>query len=56
MLVWVWWKIMEGMVLSYEDADCKAAAAEVLRRHEDGQAEANITSAVRDFLVATGLS
>ena len=56
MLVWVWWKIMEGMVLSYEDADCKAAAAEVLRRHEDGQAEANITSAVRDFLVVTGLA
>ncbi len=44
------------MVLSYEDADCKAAAAEVLRRHEDGQVEANITSAVRDFLVATGLA
>ena len=44
------------MVLSYEDADCKAAAAEVLRRHEAGEVEANITSAVRDFLVVTGLA
>ena len=31
------------------------AAAEVLRRHENNEAEANITSAVRDFLVATRL-
>ena len=44
------------MVLGYENEDCRAAAAEVLRRHEDGQAEANITSAVRDFLVVTGLA
>ena len=32
------------------------AAAEILRRHEDGGAEANITSAVRDFLLLTGLA
>ncbi len=31
------------------------AAAEILRRHENGEPEANITSAVRDFLVITGL-
>ena len=44
------------MVLSYDDTGCEAAAAEVLRRHEGGEVEANITSAVRDFLVATGLA
>ena len=33
-----------------------AAAAEILRRHDRGEAEANITSAVRDFLIATGLA
>lgn len=44
------------MVLSYDDPNCKAAAAEILRRHEEGAAEANITSAVRDFLVVTGLA
>ena len=32
------------------------SAAEILRRHEDGGAEANITSAVRDFLLLTGLA
>ena len=31
------------------------AAAEILRRHDDFQAEANITSAVRDFLTLTKL-
>ena len=31
------------------------AAAEILRRHDAGEPEANITSAVRDFLIATGL-
>ena len=33
-----------------------ASAAEILRRHSDGAAEANITSAVRDFLILTGLA
>ena len=47
---------METMVLSYDDPNCKAAAAEILRRHEEGAAEANITSAVRDFLVTAGLA
>ena len=32
-----------------------ASAAEILRRHDNGEAEANITSAVRDFLILTGL-
>ena len=36
-------------------AECTKAAAEILRRHEMGEAEANITSAVRDFLIRTQL-
>ena len=43
------------MVLNYENEDCRAAAAEILRRHDDFQAEANITSMIREFLVRTGL-
>ena len=31
------------------------AAAEILRRHDKGEPEANITTAVRDFLTVTGL-
>ena len=31
------------------------AAAEILRRHDNGEPEANITTAVRNFLTATGL-
>ena len=38
-----------------DDPDCKKAAAEILRRHNNGEPEANITTAVRDFLTATGL-
>ena len=30
------------------------SAAEILSRHNRGEAEANITSAVRDFLILTG--
>ena len=37
------------------DPDCRNAAAEILRRHNEGQPEANITTAVRDFLTITGL-
>ena len=37
------------------DAKYKAAAAEILRRHDNGEPEANITSAVRGFLTVTGL-
>ena len=41
---------------SPDDPACRAAAAAILQRHESGGAEANITSAVRDFLIATGLA
>ena len=37
------------------DPKCRSAAAEILRRHDNGEPEANITSAVRDFLIVTGL-
>ncbi len=42
--------------LDYNDPACKEAAAEMLRRHDLGEPEANITSAVRDFLIATRLA
>ena len=41
--------------LNPNDPNCKNAAAEILRRHDIGAPEANITTAVRDFLTATGL-
>ncbi len=41
--------------IDYNDPNIRAAAAEVLRRHENNEPEANITTAVRDFLVATRL-
>ena len=37
------------------DPACAEAASEILRRHDAGQLEANITTAVRDFLVRTRL-
>ena len=37
------------------DPKHQKAAAEILRRHNEGQPEANITTAVRDFLTTTGL-
>ena len=37
------------------DARCREAAAELLRRHLNHEHEANITSAVRNFLTITGL-
>ena len=43
------------MVLSYDNPECKAVAAEILRRHGELQTEANITSMIREFLVRTGL-
>ena len=42
--------------LDYNDPACKEAATELLRRHDLGEPEANITSAVRDFLIATRLA
>ncbi len=45
------------MLVQIDDNDprCVEAAAEILRRHDAGEPEANITSAVRNFLTATGL-
>ena len=43
------------MVLSYDNAECREIAAELLRRHGELQTEANITSQIREFLVRTGL-
>ena len=42
--------------IDYDDPRYADAAAEILRRHDDFQAEANITSAVRDFLILTDLA
>ena len=41
--------------LGPDEAACSAAAGELLRRHEWDEPEANITSAVRDFLIAARL-
>ena len=38
------------------DPRYRRAAAEILRRHDNFEPEANITSAVRDFLILTGLA
>ena len=40
----------------YDDPDCTSAAVELLRRHDAQEPEANITTAIRDFLRATGLA
>ena len=40
----------------YDDPGSTAAAVELLRRHDAQEPEANITSAIRDFLTATGLT
>ena len=42
--------------LSPDDPAAHAAAANILRRHNANGAEANITSAIRDFLIATRLA
>lgn len=39
----------------YEDPQYPLLAAAILGRHERGEAEADISSALRDFLIATGL-
>ena len=41
--------------IDYNDPRYAESAAEILRRHNNGEAEANITTAVRNFLVLTGL-
>ena len=42
--------------LDYNDPKYREAAAAILQRHDNGEAEANITSAIRDFLVLTKLA
>ena len=42
--------------IDYNDPRYAESAAEILRRHDNAEPEANITSAVRDFLIATGLA
>ena len=42
--------------LDTNDPKYAEAAAEILRRHDNAEPEANITSAVRDFLITTGLA
>ena len=44
-----------SMHIDPNDPNSKKAAAEILRRHDKGEPEANITSAVRNFLTLTGL-
>ena len=41
--------------LNVNDPSYRNAAAAILRRHDNFEAEANITTAVRDFLIITGL-
>ncbi len=43
------------MVIRHDDPECRDIAAELLRRHDDLHAEANITSGIREFLGRTGL-
>ena len=43
------------MAVLHDDPECREIAAELLRRHGELQEEANITSAIRDFLLRTGL-
>ena len=42
--------------IDYNDPQYADSAAEILRRHDNAGPEANITSAVRDFLIATRLA
>ena len=42
--------------IDYNDPRYADYAAEILRRHDNAEPEANITSAVRDFLIVTGLA
>ena len=44
-----------SMHIDPNDPNCKKAAAEILRRHDIGAPEANITTAVRNFLTVSGL-
>ena len=50
-----WWANDMTQYIEPNDPRYAEAAAEILRRHNSGEAEANITSAVRDFLTLTKL-
>ena len=41
--------------INYDDPKYAESAAEILRRHRENESEANVTSAIRDFLVDTKL-
>ena len=43
-------------LIDLDDPRYAAAAAKMLRRHDNYEVEANITSAIRDFLIVTGLA
>ena len=45
-----------AVYIDYSDPRYAESAAEILRRHDNFEPEANITSAVRDFLILTGLA
>ena len=47
--------IAMALHIDTNDPKYERAAAEILQRHNRGEPEANITSAVRNFLTATGL-
>ena len=42
--------------LDPSDPNHASSAANILARHDNNEAEANVTSAVRDFLVLTNLA
>ena len=44
------------VAIDYKDPRYAQSAGEMLRRHRSFESEANITSAVRDFLILTGLA
>ena len=48
---------MTGMAehLDINDVKYPILAADILGRHQRNEAEANVTSAIRDFLIQTGL-
>ena len=45
----------QSIQIDYNDPRYARAASEILRRHDNGEPEANITGAVHDFLILTGL-
>ena len=42
--------------IDIDDPKYREAARQMLWRHDNFEAEANVTSAVRDFLITTGLA